>query len=85
MAFAIAAVVLAADLVTTALAVDHLHDVRHVWGPFGLALTFNSGSNTSVTLYMQMYGSGEDPALSYVQIDDVTLFETAAVDAGSEQ
>jgi hypothetical protein len=49
------------------------------------ALTFNSGSNTSVTLYMQMYGSGEDPALSYVQIDDVTLFETAAVDAGSEQ
>ena len=43
MAFAIAAVVLAADLVTTALAVDHLHDVRHVWGPFGLALTFNSG------------------------------------------
>jgi signal peptidase II len=43
LAFAIAAVVLAADLVTTALAVDHLHDVRHVWGPFGLALTFNSG------------------------------------------
>jgi signal peptidase II len=43
LAFAIAAVVLAADLITTALAVDHLHDVRHVWGPFGLALTFNSG------------------------------------------
>jgi signal peptidase II len=43
LAFAIAAVVLAADLVTTALAVDHLHDVRHVWGPFGLALNFNSG------------------------------------------
>jgi signal peptidase II len=35
--------VLVADLVTTSLAVDHLHDVRHVWGPFGLALTFNSG------------------------------------------
>lgn len=34
---------LVADLVTTSLAVDHLHDVRHVWGPFGLALTFNSG------------------------------------------
>jgi signal peptidase II len=35
--------VLVADLVTTSLAVDHLDDVRHVWGPFGLALTFNSG------------------------------------------
>jgi signal peptidase II len=43
LAFAIAAVVLVADLVTTSLAVDHLHDIRHVWGPFGLALTFNSG------------------------------------------
>jgi signal peptidase II len=31
------------DRVTTTLAVDHLHDVRHLWGPFGLALTFNSG------------------------------------------
>ena len=28
---------------TTTLIVDHLHDVRHVWGPFGLALTYNSG------------------------------------------
>ena len=43
LAFAIAAVVLVADLITTSLAVEHLHDVRHVWGPFGLALTFNSG------------------------------------------
>ena len=43
LAFAIAAVVVVADRVTTAVAVDHLHDVRHVWGPFGLALTFNSG------------------------------------------
>ena len=43
LAFAIAAVVLVADLITTSLAVDHLHDARHVWGPFGLALTFNSG------------------------------------------
>jgi signal peptidase II len=25
------------------VAEDHLHDVQHVWGPFGLALTFNSG------------------------------------------
>ena len=43
LAFAIAAVVLVADLITTSIAVDHLHGVRHVWGPFGLALTFNSG------------------------------------------
>jgi signal peptidase II len=43
LAFAIAAVVVVADRVTTTLALDHLHDVRHVWGPVGLALTFNSG------------------------------------------
>jgi signal peptidase II len=43
LAFAIAVVVVVVDRVTTTLAVDHLHDVRHVWGPFGLALTFNSG------------------------------------------
>jgi signal peptidase II len=35
--------VVVADLVTTAMAVHHVHEVRHVWGPFGLALTFNSG------------------------------------------
>jgi signal peptidase II len=43
LAFAIAAIVVVADRVTTTLAVDHLHDARHVWGPFGLALTYNSG------------------------------------------
>jgi signal peptidase II len=43
LAYAIAALVVVADRVTTTLAVDHLHDVRHVWGPFGLALTYNSG------------------------------------------
>ncbi len=43
LAYAIAIVVVVADRVTTTLAVDHLHDVRHVWGPFGLALTYNSG------------------------------------------
>ena len=32
-----------ADRVTTSLALDHLQSVRHVWGPFGLAMTFNSG------------------------------------------
>jgi signal peptidase II len=43
LAFALAAAVVVADWVTTTVVVDHLHDVRHVWGPFGLALTFNSG------------------------------------------
>jgi signal peptidase II len=43
LAFAIAVVVVVADRVTTSLAVDHLHSVKHLWGPFGLALTFNSG------------------------------------------
>ena len=43
LAFAVAVIVVVADRVTTSLAVDHLHDVRHVWGPFGLALTYNSG------------------------------------------
>lgn len=43
LAFAVAAGVLVADLISTSIAVDHIHDVRHVWGPFGLALTFNSG------------------------------------------
>jgi signal peptidase II len=35
--------VVVADRLTTSLARDHLHDVHHVWGPFGLALTYNSG------------------------------------------
>ena len=43
LAYAIAALVVAADLVTTSIAVGRLHDVHHVWGPFGFALTFNSG------------------------------------------
>ena len=43
LAFAIAVVVVVVDRITTTLAEHHLHDVQHVWGPFGLALTFNSG------------------------------------------
>lgn len=43
LAFAIAVIVVVADRVTTSLVTGHLHDVRHVWGPFGLALTYNSG------------------------------------------
>ncbi len=43
LAFAIAAAVVVVDRVTTTLVLDHLHDVRHLWGPLGLALTFNSG------------------------------------------
>jgi signal peptidase II len=35
--------VVVADLVTTSLAIRHIHAVSHVWGPFGLALQFNSG------------------------------------------
>jgi signal peptidase II len=36
-------VVLAADRLTTTLVLGHLRHVTHLWGPFGLALTFNSG------------------------------------------
>jgi signal peptidase II len=43
LAFAIAVVVVVVDRVTTTIAVDHLHDARHLWGPLGLALAFNSG------------------------------------------
>jgi signal peptidase II len=43
LAFAIAVVVVVLDRVTTTIAVDHLHDAQHLWGPFGLALAFNSG------------------------------------------
>ncbi len=43
LAFAIAVVVAVADRVTTTVALNHLHEVRHLWGPLGLALTFNSG------------------------------------------
>jgi signal peptidase II len=43
LALAIAAIVVVADRVTTTLITDHLHEVRHVWGPFGLALSYNSG------------------------------------------
>jgi signal peptidase II len=43
LAFAIAVVVVVLDRVTTTIVVDHLHDARHLWGPFGLALAFNSG------------------------------------------
>jgi signal peptidase II len=43
LAFALALVVVVADRVTTTLVEHHLHDVVHLWGPFGLALQFNSG------------------------------------------
>jgi signal peptidase II len=42
-AFAVAAVVVVLDRVSTAYVVDHLHGPRHLWGPFGLGLTYNSG------------------------------------------
>jgi lipoprotein signal peptidase len=43
LAFAIAVIVVVADRATTSLALDHLHDVRHVWGPFGLTMAVGSG------------------------------------------
>jgi signal peptidase II len=42
-AFGVAALVVVADRVTTTLVEDHLHEAVHLWGPFGLALQFNSG------------------------------------------
>lgn len=42
-AFTIAVLVVVVDRVTTTLAIEHLHAARHLWGPLGLALTFNSG------------------------------------------
>jgi len=43
LAFGLAALVLVVDRITTTVAEDHLRGVVHVWGPFGLALSFNSG------------------------------------------
>jgi signal peptidase II len=43
LAFALALAVVVADRVTTTLVEHHLHGVEHVWGPFGLALQYNSG------------------------------------------
>ncbi len=43
LAFGLATLVLVADRVTTTIAEDHLHGAVHGWGPFGLALSFNSG------------------------------------------
>jgi signal peptidase II len=42
-ALGLAVVVVVADRITTTLAEHHLHSVVHLWGPFGLALSFNSG------------------------------------------
>jgi signal peptidase II len=42
-AYGLAVLVVVADRVTTSIAEGHLHDVTHLWGPFGLALSFNSG------------------------------------------
>jgi signal peptidase II len=39
----LAAAVVVADRLTTTVAEHHLHGVTHVWGPIGLALSFNSG------------------------------------------
>ena len=39
----LAALVVVTDRVTTAEVEDHFHHATHLWGPFGLALQFNSG------------------------------------------
>jgi signal peptidase II len=43
-----AAVVIAADQVTKSLAVNHFYRPRHVFGPFGLGLAYNSGAAFSL-------------------------------------
>ncbi len=43
LAFTLAIIVVVADRITTTVVEDHLHRVVHLWGPFGLALQFNSG------------------------------------------
>jgi signal peptidase II len=43
LAFGLAVIVFVADRVTTSIAEAHLHSVVHIWGPFGMALSFNSG------------------------------------------
>ena len=48
LAYALAVVVVVLDRVSTSLAEHHVHGVTHVWGPFGLALSFNSGFAFSV-------------------------------------
>jgi signal peptidase II len=40
----VAAVVVAADQVSKSQVEAHLHGPRHLWGPFGLAVGFNTGS-----------------------------------------
>jgi signal peptidase II len=47
-AYALAVLVLVADRATTSAAESHLHGVVHLWGPFGLALSFNSGFAFSI-------------------------------------
>jgi signal peptidase II len=44
----VAVVVVALDQVTKSIAVAHLHQPVHLFGPFGLRLTFNSGAAFSL-------------------------------------
>jgi signal peptidase II len=43
LALILAVLAVVGDRLTTALAEHHVHGATHVWGPFGLALSFNSG------------------------------------------
>jgi signal peptidase II len=62
-AYTLAIVVVVADRITTTVVEDHLHRAVHLWGPFGLALQFNSGLAFSVftgraTLVTMVLGVG---------------------------
>ncbi len=61
LAAVVAAVVVAVDQVTTSLAVADLHRPVHLWGPFGLALRYNSGSAFSLF-------TGQAPVLAVVTV-----------------
>lgn len=57
----VAAVVVAGDQVTKSLAEAHLHRSVHLFGPFGLALGYNSGSAFSLF-------TGDAPVLAAVAV-----------------
>jgi signal peptidase II len=43
LALILAVLAVVGDRLSTSLAEHHLHGATHVWGPFGLSLSFNSG------------------------------------------
>ena len=44
-------------------------------GPYAYrTLAFQTGSSTAVRLYVKLWGSGANPTLTYLEVDDVTMF-----------